>query len=111
MIRSTYATFTKMFARASVSDRLGRTEPLVLSGPQKYVRHPLYLSVILAVLGWGLATASSVVLLEALAFALWFALVQIPFEERELRVLYGDQYTRYAARTSMLIPLPRRRSS
>lgn len=108
MVRSTYTTFTKLFGRAPVAEPLGRTEPLLLVGPQRYVRHPLYLSVLLALFGWGLFTNSSVGLLETAPFLLWFVLVQIPFEERELRALYGEAHSKYCERTRMLIPFGRR---
>lgn len=111
MIRSTCATFLRMFRRARVSDGSGRTEPLTLRGPQRFVRHPLYLSVILLFLGWGLLTASSPVLIEVIPFVLWFGLVQIPFEERELRTLYGDQYAKYSEKVPMLVPFTRRQVS
>lgn len=111
MARSTYVTFQKLFGLAPLAEPSGRTEDLVLRGPQRVVRHPLYLSVIIALAGWGLFTGSNVALLEVIPFVLWFMLLQIPFEERELRALYGDQYIRYVMRTPMLIPLPRRRSS
>lgn len=42
MMVSTYATFMKLFRRAPFARFSGRTEPLVIGGPQKYVRHPLY---------------------------------------------------------------------
>ncbi len=109
MARSTFVTFQKLFGLAPWAELSGRTEDLVLRGPQRVVRHPLYLSVIIALAGWGLFMGSNIALLEVIPFVLWFMLLLIPFEERELRALYGDQYVRYVMRTPMLIPLPRRR--
>ena len=109
MLRSTSATFSKLFGWAKIGRRSGRTEPLVIAGPQRYVRQPLYLSVILAVLGWGLAIDSSVTLIEVVPFVLWFVLLQIPFEERELDALFGEQFREYRDSTPMLFPFPRTR--
>ena len=109
MIVSTYITLTKLFGRVPISERLGRTEPLVIRGPQKYVRHPLYLGVITIVFGWGLLTSSTFVLIAFVIILLWFRLVLIPFEERELQALFGDQYSRYMKDTPMLIPFTKRR--
>lgn len=59
MIVSTYFTFVKMFTRSPISGVGDRTEPLILSGPQKYVRHPLYLGALATFLGWALITGST----------------------------------------------------
>jgi len=109
MIVSTYFTFSKMFKRAQINEAAGRTEPLIISGPQKYVRHPLYFGATLIVFGWGLMTATTYLLIASAAMLTWFLFVQIPFEERELRALFGDQYIRYAENTPMLVPFTRRR--
>ena len=109
MIVSTYVTFTKLLARASLSEPHGRTEPLVVAGPQRYVRHPLYLGVIMMVFGWALVGGYTYVLLGALGVLLWFALVLIPFEERELKALFGEEYLRYVETVPMLIPFTKRK--
>lgn len=109
MIASTYVTLTKLARRAPLAEPLGRTEPLVVRGPQRYVRNPLYLAVESVVFGWGFATGSTSVLVFATALLLWYALFLIPFEERELRALFGQQYERYAEEVPMLVPLTRRR--
>jgi protein-S-isoprenylcysteine O-methyltransferase Ste14 len=109
MIVSTYITFTKLFRRVPVSERAGRTEPLVVSGPQRYTRNPLYFGVVVMVLGWALVSASCFVLVATLVILLWFSLFLIPFEERELRALFGEQWLRYSRETPMLIPFTKRK--
>lgn len=109
MLLSTYVTFTKLFGRAPMAERAGRTEPLVVAGPQRYVRNPLYLGVVVMAFGWALLGAYTYVLIGAVAMLLWFVLVLIPFEERELGVLFGEQYERYASEVPMLIPFTKRR--
>jgi protein-S-isoprenylcysteine O-methyltransferase Ste14 len=109
VIVSTYITFTKLFGRAPVAERAGRTEPLVVDGPQKYVRNPLYFGVIVMVLGWGLLTGYSFVLVATVVLLLWFGLFLIPFEERELQALFGEEWTKYSEQTPMLIPFTKRR--
>jgi hypothetical protein len=110
MILSTYYTFVKMFTRAPVSKLEGRTEPLVVSGPQKYVRNPLYLAATSIFLGWAFLTGSTSSFVGVGFVLLWFRFAQIPFEEKELRAIFGDQYSRYSKEVPMLIPLPNRRS-
>lgn len=109
MLVSTYFTFRKMLTRAPVSKLQGRTEPLVVRGPQKYVRNPLYLAAIAMFLGWALITGVTYSFLGVLFVIAWFRLVQIPFEEKELRAIFGEQATRYSAEVPMLVPFSRRR--
>lgn len=110
MVVSTYFTFVKMFARAPVSSLGGRTEQLVVSGPQRYVRHPLYLGATALFLGWAIFMDSTSSLLGAGFVVLWFRFVQIPFEEKELRAIFGDQYSRYCEKVPMLVPLAIRKA-
>jgi protein-S-isoprenylcysteine O-methyltransferase Ste14 len=110
VIVSTYITFAKIFRKVPLAERAGRTEPLVISGPQKYVRSPLYLGVIVMVLGWAILSSSTFVFVATVVLLLWFGLVLIPFEERELKALFGEQWVKYVDETPMLIPLGKRKS-
>ncbi len=81
-----------------------KAKEFVIRGPFRWVRHPLYLAII--VLFW----ASPRMPLSRLELAvLWTAwtLVATLLEENDLRRDYGDEYRRYCARVPML--LPRRR--
>jgi len=111
VIVSTYITFTKLLGRLPVADKAGRTEPLVVSGPQKYVRSPLYLGVVVMVLGWAAFSSNTFVFVATVALLLWFGLILIPFEERELEVLFGEEWERYVRETPMLIPFTKRKSA
>ncbi len=110
MLVSTYFTFRKLFTRTPIEEISGRAEPLIISGPQKYVRHPLYLGAIIVFLGWGLLTGTTSNLTATLFILLWFRLVQIPFEEKEMRALFKDQYVKYMHDTPMLIPFTKQKS-
>jgi protein-S-isoprenylcysteine O-methyltransferase Ste14 len=109
VIVSTYITFTKMFRKAPVAEMVGRTEPLVIDGPQRYVRNPLYFGVVVMVLGWAVLTAYTFVFVATMVFFLWFSLVLIPFEERELHALFGEQWEEYSGETPMLFPFAKRK--
>jgi protein-S-isoprenylcysteine O-methyltransferase Ste14 len=79
---------------------------LVLEGPYRYVRNPLYDTDFALILGTGLLTSSWFLALLAILYAAQLAL-QLPLEERELRARFGRPYRRYC----QLVPrfIPRRR--
>jgi protein-S-isoprenylcysteine O-methyltransferase Ste14 len=105
ILTSTYVTFSKAAkGRASLDERSGRTEPLVVRGPYRYVRHPLYSDAVLLLLGWWLLLDYSFLLISALFLLFWFSCVVTRFEERELKALFGNDYERYASRVPRIIP-------
>ena len=109
MMVSSYLTFIKLFMRKPIAERLGRKEPLVTVGLQMYVRNPLYFGVIVMTFGGALVGGYTFVLVATIVLFLWFRVVLIPFEERELSVLFGGQYARYKDDAPMLIPFTKRR--
>jgi len=109
MMVSTYVTFVKLFKGTPVAERAGRTEPLIVGGPQKYVRNPLYFGIVVMVLGWAVLTGNSFVFIATVLLLLWFGVVLIPFEEREMRALFGEAWKSYSDVTPTLIPFTKRR--
>jgi len=107
ILNSTYVTFSKMMMKARLEERAGRTEPLVVSGPYRYVRHPLYSAVVLLAFGLWLLLDYSALLVTTILFLLWFNFVVAPFEERELRAIFGQDYEQYANRVPKIIPIRR----
>jgi steroid 5-alpha reductase family enzyme len=106
---STYLTMRKATRRAEPQDTSSRTETLVLEGPQRYVRHPMYFAVVVLFVGWWLVLDITFVLFMAMLFFLWFNLVVIPFEEKELRALYPAEYAAYARAVPRFLPAWKRR--
>jgi protein-S-isoprenylcysteine O-methyltransferase Ste14 len=105
ILASTYATMQKSVRRAPPDDVVTRTEPLILQGPQRYVRHPLYFADVLLLLGWWLALDYTFLLFMTIFFFLWFNLVVIRFEEKELKALFGKEYEIYARTVPRFFPL------
>lgn len=77
---------------------------LITRGPYRYVRHPIYSSMILLISGYSLSFFS-------IASTFLFVLILVPFimfrikaEEHQLIELFGDQYRKYTKRTKRIIP-------
>ena len=101
---STYVTMRKAVRRTQPDVASARTEPLILQGPQRHVRHPLYFAVVVLLLGWWLVLDYTFLLFTAFLFFLWFNLVVIRFEEKELKALYGEEYETYAKSVPRFFP-------
>jgi protein-S-isoprenylcysteine O-methyltransferase Ste14 len=109
ILTSTYVTVRKAISRVPFDDSSGRTETLVVQGPYKHVRHPLYFDVVVLMVGWWLLLDYSFLLLSAIILLLWFNFVVAPFEEKELKAIFGEQYERYSKEVPRIIPFTKRR--
>jgi Phospholipid methyltransferase len=108
ILDSTGVTLLKLFGREPLGERGARTEPFLPVGPYRWVRNPMYLGVVVGVFGLCALFSSATILLWGLVVTLWFALVLIPFEERELGALFGESYRAYKKQVPMLFPTGRR---
>ena len=95
-----------LFPPGEVAEENRVPQRLVVEGPYRYVRNPLYDTDFLLILGTALLTRSWFLILLAVLYAAQLAL-QIPLEERELRQRFESRYRRYCR----LVPrfVPRRR--
>ena len=85
----------------------GTTAPssvFVTRGPYCYVRHPLYLFMLLLI--WSTPRFSTDQLLFNVLWTAW-TIVGTKLEERDLLVEFGQTYRQYQASVPMLIPSPR----
>jgi protein-S-isoprenylcysteine O-methyltransferase Ste14 len=82
----------------------------VATGPYRYVRNPMYIGAILALLGGGLIVGSPSILLLALGFWLIAHLFVLLYEEPALTARFGETYERYRSRVNRWLPAPARAS-
>jgi protein-S-isoprenylcysteine O-methyltransferase Ste14 len=79
-------------------------QPVITSGPYRFVRHPSYAAVLLMVMGVGLFLGSwwAFAWLTASVFCGLFLRIRV--EERALLLQLGDRYETYAASHKRLVP-------
>ncbi len=78
-----------------------RPQPIVARGPYRWVRHPLYLFVLLMI--WSAPDLTADRLLFNVLFTGWMIL-GTRLEERDLVAEYGESYREYQRRVPMLVP-------
>jgi protein-S-isoprenylcysteine O-methyltransferase Ste14 len=81
----------------------GGTQELVIRGPYKIVRHPIYSGLLFAILG------TAIVIGQVRGFVgflivLIAVLIKLRREESALREYFGDTYEKYRRRVAPLIP-------
>lgn len=75
---------------------------LVTDGPYKYVRHPIYAGVLIAMIGSALA-GDAVWLVTFIIVLAYFAFMATR-EEKHLTEVFPEKYPAYKKRTKMLLP-------
>lgn len=98
MLFATLSTVT--FARTS-PDRPNTT------GVYRISRNPMYLGILLAYIGIGLAAASWLYLLLAVIYLVVQIILLVPPEENLCLERFGDEYRKYLERTPRLIGIPK----
>lgn len=70
---------------------------LVTSGVYRYTRNPMYLGMLLLLVGWAAYLSAPAALIGALAFWLYIGRFQIRPEEQALAALFGPAFSDYAS--------------
>lgn len=78
---------------------------LVVRGPYRYVRNPMYIAVLSVVLGEALLFQSRALLRYGLWVFLLFFLFVLAYEEPVLRRKFGESYRRYCASVPRWLPI------
>jgi protein-S-isoprenylcysteine O-methyltransferase Ste14 len=98
-----------VWARFTLADnwssdvQVKRGHELIVEGPYRWVRHPIYTGLILAFVGTALAVGEwrAVLGVAFAALAFWR---KLSIEEKAMRGEFGEAYVRYAERVPALIP-------
>src|SRR5439155_10935097 len=85
----------------TVTIKVGHT--LIRTGPYRWVRHPIYSGILLAMIGTALARGKpiSVLAIVLFWFGFWF---KSRLEEQFMRKTFGQEYDEYARSTGALVP-------
>ena len=79
-------------------------DELVTTGLNRYIRHPLYLGIIIALLGWSTVYISGASI-STLAITVIYVQIGIYLEEKKLVGQFGIQYTDYQKTVPKMIPV------
>jgi len=71
---------------------------LVVTGPFRFTRNPMYLGMLVMMIGIAFLIGSWPMLLAPLAFFILVNAVSMPFEEEKMARQFGDVYAAYKAR-------------
>ncbi|MCC6585667.1 MAG: isoprenylcysteine carboxylmethyltransferase family protein [Bryobacterales bacterium] len=75
-----------------------RASSLIVSGPYKYTRNPMYVGMVFALLGWAAFLSNFAALAGIPLFILYLNRFQIEPEERVLDKLFPHEFPRYRAK-------------
>ncbi len=98
-LRSADLFGTEAVLRHSVST--SPPEPMIVRGPYRWVRHPVYTTTLMMI--WSFPDLTADRLLFNVLFTGWI-IIGTFLEERDLVENYGDAYRNYQRRVPMLIP-------
>ena len=77
---------------------------LIVKGPYRYVRHPMYTDMLLWMVSFALVTANWFYACTISAGLLAMFILRIPDEEKLMLERFGEPYREYMKRTKRLIP-------
>lgn len=91
-------------ANWSIIARTRAGHGLVQDGPFARLRHPIYLAMLLMLIGVGVGFGHAANLLAGIPVLLIGTAIRIREEERLLRLQFGEDYARYARTTPAFLP-------
>jgi protein-S-isoprenylcysteine O-methyltransferase Ste14 len=80
------------------------SDRVIVGGPYRYVRNPMYVAFVVAIIGLWLLLARPVLLIYAGAFFVAIAAFVQWYEEPTMRKRFGQQYVEYCSRVHRWLP-------
>ena len=71
---------------------------LVTGGPFAFTRNPMYVGILIGVVGLTLMIGTVTMLAAPVVFFLWVNFVSVPYEEAKMERQFGDTYRAYKSR-------------
>jgi protein-S-isoprenylcysteine O-methyltransferase Ste14 len=106
MLPVLYWVFSSIGRNVSETVLTKASHELVIAGPYRWVRHPLYSAATIAFLALGVVAANAVMLGLAAAMFVGIALLVVPKEEAHLVGKFGQAYESYRRSTGAFLPRP-----
>ena len=75
-----------------------KSSALILEGPFRFSRHPMYLGMVIGLLGVAILLGSLIVFLAPIAFLLTVHIIFVPLEENAMEETFGQEYLDYRNR-------------
>jgi protein-S-isoprenylcysteine O-methyltransferase Ste14 len=95
--------FQTLYSKGNPTDQMENTSKLITTGVYKYIRHPMYLSLMLV--GFGVLVKDCGYLQCFFAIINFIALILTArVEEKEMIIKFGEDYRIYMKKTKMFIP-------
>ena len=90
----------QLFKRAGTTVKPGeRSTSLIVCGPYRFTRHPMYLGMIASLVGLAVLLGSLTPWAVVFAFILLVTICYMPAEEKAMEEAFGEEYRRYCQRT------------
>lgn len=83
---------------------LRESHHLISAGPYRYIRHPMYMALLILPVGMALLTANLLLALLQLGTTTAMYLARVADEEAMMLERFGDEYRSYMRRTGRLFP-------
>jgi len=87
-----------------IEKKFSKSRKLIISGPYKYIRHPIYTASFITLLGLFILSSNWILAGIPLIILILFYMSKIPREEKELIRNFGKKYINYKKKVGGLIP-------
>ncbi|HXI86284.1 MAG TPA: isoprenylcysteine carboxylmethyltransferase family protein [Parvularculaceae bacterium] len=85
------------FARvgAEIQPASAKNSVLVTNGPFHFTRNPMYLGILIIMIGLSLVVGTVAALISIIVYVLWANFISIPYEEQKMERQFGEDYRAY----------------